>query len=88
MAGWVTAGGLAVAGADVWLGVICWRSRTMLGGLMAAVSICLVAFALAFGPADGAVAIAVVFLAVGTVLYGIGQVFEGILSDDGGKEMT
>jgi len=55
---------------------------------MAAVSIGLVAFALAFGPADGAVAIAVVFLAVGTVLYGIGQVFERILNVDGGKEMT
>jgi predicted lipid-binding transport protein (Tim44 family) len=88
VAGWVTAGGLAVAGADVWLGVICWRSRTMLGGLMAAVSIGLVAFALAFGPADGAVAIAFMFLAVGTVLYGIGQLLERVLNDDDVKEMA
>jgi len=88
VAGWVTAGGLAVAGADVWLGVICWRSRTVLGGLMAAVSIGLVAFALAFGPSDGAVAIAVVFLAVGTVLYAMGQLLERLLNDDAGKEMT
>jgi len=88
VAGWVTGGGLAVAGADIGLGVICWRSRTVLGGLMAAVSIGLVAFALAFGPADGAVAIAFMFLAVGTVLYGIGQLLERVLNDDDVKEMA
>ena len=55
---------------------------------MAAVSIGLVGFALAFGPADGAVAIAFMFLAVGTVLYGIGQLLERVLNDDDVKEMA
>lgn len=55
---------------------------------MAAVSIGLVAFALAFGPADGAVAIAFMCLVVGTVLYGIGQLLERVLNDDDVKEMA
>lgn len=79
MGGWAAAGGLAVAGADVCLGLACWRSQTVLGGLLAAASLAMVALALVVGPAEAAVGIAAAFLGIATVLYGVGRVLQRLL---------
>jgi hypothetical protein len=91
MAGALAAGGVAVATADLVLVAISWRSRTVLGGLLGAIGIPLVAFAIASGPGGNAavatLAIALIFLIVGAVLYGIGQVFERLLDADPEDEL-
>jgi divalent metal cation (Fe/Co/Zn/Cd) transporter len=62
-----------------------WRSRTVLGELLGAVGIPIVGFALVSGPSGDSVAalvIAVVFLVIGSALYGLGQAFERLLDAD------
>jgi hypothetical protein len=78
--------GALIALGDVALVVTCWRSRTVLGGLLGAVGIPLLAFAAASGFARGASTYALlgagIALAIGTALYGLGHVLERLLDED------
>jgi hypothetical protein len=71
--------------------VICWKTRTVLGGLFGAISICFVAFAIASGPAHGMSGYplvgAGVALFVGAALYGIGHALERLLDDEPGESV-
>jgi uncharacterized membrane protein YczE len=79
------AGAAAIATSNVGLVVICWRRRTVLGAILGAAGIALVAFAIASGltsPAGrDALAIALVALLVGTALYGLGRAFDRLLGE-------
>lgn len=90
MATLLAAAGGAIAAGDLWLVVVCWKRRTVLGGLAGAVGIPLVALAIASGARDsageGALVIALVLLFVGVGLYVLGQVFERLLDDCGEKQ--
>jgi hypothetical protein len=81
----LAAGGVAVAAGDVVLLAISWRSRTVLGGLLGAVGLPIVGFALVSGPSSESVAalvIALVLLVVGSALYGLGQALERLVDTD------
>jgi hypothetical protein len=84
--GALAAGAVAIATADLFLVAISWRSRTVLGGLGGVVGIPLVVFAIASGltssAAEAALVIALIFLIVGTALYGLGQAFEQLRGAD------
>jgi hypothetical protein len=85
IAGALAAGGAAVAAGDVVLLAVSWRSRTVLGGLLGAVGIPIVGFALVSAPGGESVAalvIALVFLVVGSALYGLGRAFQRLLDAD------
>jgi hypothetical protein len=86
MAAPLAAAGLGIAAGDVWLGLLCWRSRTTLAGPLAAAGLLLVAFAGSSGvnrPAGrGALATALIFLVIGGVLFLIGRLFDRLLDDD------
>ena len=86
MAGAFAAGAVAVAVGDSWLLAKCWRTRTVLGGILAAVGIALVGLAVASrlsgGAGGAALVIAGAFSVVSGVLYGIGQAFERLLDDE------
>jgi hypothetical protein len=77
---------VAVVVGDSWLLAKCWRTRTVLGGILAAVGIALVGLAVASrisgGAGVAALLIAGAFSVVGCVLYGIGQAFERLLDDE------
>jgi hypothetical protein len=83
--------GLAIAVADTWLVVICWKTRTVLGGLLGVISLCLVVFAIASGPARGMSGYplvgAGVALFIGAALYGIGHALERLLDDEPGESV-
>jgi hypothetical protein len=74
-----------IGAAGLWLVVVCWATRTVLGGLLGAVGIGLAAFAAAVGPkgsyGKAALIFALVVLIVGVVLYRLGQAFERLLDD-------
>jgi hypothetical protein len=82
----LVATGLAIATGSTFLVVICWKTRTSLGGILGAVSIGLVALAIASGPAHGGgdyqLAGAGVALVLGATLYGIGHALQRLLDDD------
>lgn len=84
--GALAAVGLAIATGDLWLVVICFKRRTVLGGVAGVVGIPLVALAVASGlsgsAADAALVIALIFLILGTVLYRVGQAFERLLDQE------
>ena len=86
MAGAFAAGAVAVAVGDSWLLAKCWRTRTVLGGILAAVGIALVGLAVASrvsgGAGGAALLIAGAFSVMGWVLYGLGQAFERLLDDE------
>jgi len=86
VAGAFAAGAVAVAVGDSWLLAKCWRTRTVLGGILAAVGIALVGLAVASrlsgGAGGAALVIAGAFSVVSGVLYGIGQAFERLLDDE------
>ena len=86
MAGAFAAGAVAVVVGDLWLLAKCWRTRTVLGGILAAVGIALVGLAVASrlsgGAGGAALVIAGAFSVVSGVLYGIGQAFERLLDDE------
>lgn len=77
----------AVAAADLWLILICWRRRTVLGGVAGLIAIPTLAFAAAHGLSGGAaraaVLIALIFLIVGAVLLGLGQTLQRLLETPG-----
>ena len=79
------AAGVVIALGNLLLLVICWKRRTALGGLLAAVGVALVAFAIARVPSRGARELAL-WAAAGTLLFGsalyaLGQLFERLLDD-------
>jgi hypothetical protein len=78
--------GLTIAVADISLVVICWKTRTVLGVLLGAISISLVALAIASGPAHGKsdypLVGAGVALVMGVALYGIGHTVQRLLDDE------
>jgi len=86
VAGAFAAGAVAVVVGDSWLLAKCWRTRTVLGGILAAVGIALVGLAVASrlsgGAGGAALVIAGAFSVVSGVLYGIGQAFERLLDDE------
>ena len=81
----LTAAGIVVALADLALIVACWKSRTVLGGVMGAAGLALVVLAVARVASGSAseylIAIAAVTLVIGTTLYIIGQSLERLLDD-------
>ncbi|MBV9417275.1 MAG: hypothetical protein JO363_19975 [Solirubrobacterales bacterium] len=86
MAGALTAGGVAIAAADLCLAVVAWRRLSVLAGLLGLAGVSLVGFAIASGTsssaAEGALAIALILTIVGAALYALGHLFERLLDDD------
>lgn len=86
----LTAAGLFVLAGDLSLIVACWKRRSVLGGVLGACGVPLVAFAIAAGPSRGAskhaLLIAAIALVIGTALYGLGQALERLLDDEGEDE--
>lgn len=82
----LTAAGLVVSLGALALILACWRSRTVLGGLLGAASMLLVVLAIVRGASATAgtysIAIAALTLAIGTVLYTLGQALERLLDDE------
>jgi hypothetical protein len=82
----LTAAGLAVALGDLALIIACWKSRTVLGGLLGTAGMPLVGFAIVRGASGGAsvysIATAALALAIGSVLYVLGQALERLLDDE------
>jgi hypothetical protein len=81
--------GLAIGIGDISLVVICWKTRTVLAGLLGAISISLVVLAIASGPARGksdyGLAGAGIALVIGAALYGIGHTLQRLLDDEPGE---
>jgi hypothetical protein len=81
----VAAAAAGIAAANVWLVVICWRQQTVLGGILGAVGLALVALAVASGltgnAGEDALAIAIVLLIFGAALYGLSRAFDRLLGD-------
>ena len=86
VAGAFAAGAVAVVVGDSFLLAKCWRTRTVLGGILAAVGIALVGLAVASrltgSAGDAALLVAGAFSVMGWVLYGLGQAFERLLDDE------
>jgi anaerobic C4-dicarboxylate transporter len=86
VAGVLSAASVAIACGDLVLVVFCWRRRSVLGGLLGAVGIPLVVFAIVSAPTRGArevlLVIAAIVLAIGIVLYCLGQVLQRLLDEE------
>ena len=82
----LTAAGVAVVLGELALIVACWKSRTALAGVLGAVGVALVVFAVAHGShgqaAEYSIAVAAVTLVIGTTLYILGQVLERLLEGE------
>jgi membrane-bound ClpP family serine protease len=82
----LTAAGLVVALGGLALIVACWKTRTVLGGVLGAAGMALAVFGVARGASGAAseysIAIAAVTLTIGTALYIIGQALERLLGDE------
>jgi hypothetical protein len=78
-------GAALIGAAGLCLVVVCWTTRTVLGGLLGATGIGLAAFAAASSAKGGygkaALILALVLLIIGVVLYRLGQAFERLLDD-------
>ena len=83
--------GAAVAVGDLWLIATCWSHRAVLGGVLGAAGIALVAFAIASGPTSpggkGALLIAAALLIIGAGLYRLGQALERLLDEGPDEEI-
>jgi hypothetical protein len=79
----LTAAGASVAIAALVLIVICWRSRTALGGALGAIAIVLVVVASTAKPADVGreawLLVALIALLMGVVLYVVGRLVGRLL---------
>ena len=86
MSGALTAAGTLGGTAALALIVICWKSRTVLGGVVGAVAIALVVVALTVKPTGGArgswLGVALAVLLVGVVLYVLGRLADRLLGRD------
>ena len=82
----LTAVGVAIAAGDLWLVLICWRRRSVLGGLLGAISTAIAVFAIVSGPSHArgkdALAIAAIALVIATALYGLGQALQRLLDEE------
>jgi hypothetical protein len=82
----LTAAGVAIAAGDLWLVLICWKRRSVLGGLLGAISMAIAVFAIVSGPSHGrgrgALAIAAIALVIATALYGLGQALQRLLDEE------
>jgi hypothetical protein len=80
------AAGVLITLGDLALVVTCWRSRTVLGGVLGVAGIPLVVFAAVSGfdrrASKCALLGASIALALGTALYGLGHVFERLLDEE------
>jgi hypothetical protein len=78
--------GVLVALADLALVVACWKSSSVLGGLLASAGIPLIALALIRGVGRGAgrdiIVIAAVMLLLAAALYALGQLPSRLLGDE------
>jgi uncharacterized membrane protein len=81
----LAAAGLVVAVGNLALVVVCWKSRTALGGVLGVVGLGLVVFSVARGlsgaVSDYSIGIAAVMLVIGAALCVIGQALERLLDD-------
>ena len=77
--------GLALVVGDALLVAICWKTRTVLGGVLAVISFALVVLAIALGSGHAAGGYALlgagVALVIGAALYGIGHVMQRLLDN-------
>jgi hypothetical protein len=83
MRGALTAAGVAVAVGDLWLVVICWKSRSILAGFLAATGIPIVLWTVVGDPAqthrEAVLVITAIALVVAFALYGLGQSIQRLL---------
>ncbi len=84
----LTFAGAAIAAGDLWLVVRCWKTRSVLAGVLAVAGIPVVVFAIVSGPTRGAgqraLVGALIALLIGAAIYGLGQALERLL--DNGPE--
>jgi predicted lipoprotein with Yx(FWY)xxD motif len=82
----LTAAGIAIIAADVWLILAAWTREAILVAVLGAVGILLSLFALAAGPGgiagEGALIFAVIGLALGAGLYGVAVTIERWLDEE------
>jgi hypothetical protein len=79
---WLADGAIAVG--DIWLTAVCIRRQVVLGGVTGIAGLALLAFATSrgvSGAAHAALGFALVFLIVGTALFGLGGVLQHLLDD-------
>lgn len=79
----LTAAGLVVVIGDLWLVVICWKSRSIIAGFLGGTGIPIVLFAIVDGPTRGSheavVLIAGIMLVIGTALFSLGHLLAQLL---------
>ena len=79
----LTAAGLAIVIGDLWLVVICWKSRSVIAGFLGVTSIPIVLFAIVDGPTrdshEAVLLIAGIMLVIGTALFGLGHLLQQLL---------
>lgn len=91
MAATLTAAGLAVALGCAVLVVVCWRSRTVLGGVLGVIRIPLALAGATHAAGGQAVLIAAMALVLGGDLFGLGRALERLLDaepEDGTSRET
>jgi hypothetical protein len=80
------AAGVAIAAGNLALLVRCWKRRSVLGGMLAALGLPLALFAVVSGVTRGAgedaLVGALIALVVGTALYFLGQAVQRLLDED------
>jgi uncharacterized SAM-binding protein YcdF (DUF218 family) len=90
MTGALVTGGAAIAVGDLGLVAICWWRRAVLGGVLGAVGIPLVVFAIVSGPTarpgEGALTIALALLIIGVALYVLGHAVDRLLKQGHDEE--
>jgi hypothetical protein len=88
--GALTAAGVTVAVGDLWPAVICWKSRSILAGFLAATGIPIVFWAVVGDPAqphrEAVLVIAAITLVVAFALYGLGQLIQRLLARESDDE--
>jgi hypothetical protein len=87
----LAAGGAAIAVGDVWLLAVCWRRLAVLGVVLGAAGVSLVAVALASGLTssigNAGLVIVLITLAIGTGLYQLSCVLERLLDEKPEEEI-
>jgi hypothetical protein len=82
----LTVAAVTIAAGDVWLGVISWRRRSVLAGLLGVVGIPVIALSVVGDPARtrqlGTLVVAAIMLTLGVALYGIGQLVQRLLDSE------
>jgi hypothetical protein len=82
------AAGVAIAAGNLRLLGLCWKRRSVLGGVLAAVGLPLASYAIVSGPTrgvgEGALVAAVIALVLGSALYFLGQALQRLLDEDPG----